>query len=124
MGNDDRGQLLPLVALLVAMALGLAVLIVETALLVGERAIAQTAADAAALAAVVDPGDGRGRAGEMAAANGAVLESFRQLGTSVEVTVRVGVRVRPPGPSSPPVGANAAAPTPTPRLPARGRRRD
>ena len=90
MGNDDRGQLLPMVALLVAMALGLAVLIVETARLVGERAIAQTAADAAALAAVVDPGDGRGRAGEMAAANGAVLESFRQLGTSVEVTVRVG----------------------------------
>ena len=83
MGNDDRGQLLPLVALLVAMALGLAVLIVETALLVGERAAAQTAADAAALASVVEPG-------EMAVANGAVLESFRQLGASVEVTVRVG----------------------------------
>ena len=89
-GNDDRGQLLPLVALLVSMALGLAALIVETALLVGERAMAQTAADAAALASVVDPGDGRRRAGEMAAANGAVLESFRQLGPSVEVTVRVG----------------------------------
>ena len=74
-GNDDRGQLLPLVALLVSMALGLAALIVETALLVGERAMAQTAADAAALASVVDPGDGRRRAGEMAAANGAVLES-------------------------------------------------
>ena len=90
MGNDDRGQLLPMVALLVAMALGLAVLIVETARLVGERAIAQMAADAAALAAVVDSGDGRWRASEMAAANGAVLESFRQLGASVEVTVRVG----------------------------------
>ena len=51
--------MLPMVALLVAMALGLAVLIVETARLVGERAIAQTAADAAALAAVVDSGDGR-----------------------------------------------------------------
>ena len=36
-GNDDRGQLLPMVALLVVMALGLAVLIVETARLVGER---------------------------------------------------------------------------------------
>jgi Flp pilus assembly protein TadG len=90
LGNDDRGQLLPLVALLVAMALGLAVLIVETALLVGERAAAQTAADAAALASVVEPGDGRGRASEMAVANGAVLESFRQLGASVEVIVRVG----------------------------------
>ena len=51
--------MLPMVALLVAMALGLAVLIVETARLVGERAIAQTAADAAALVAVVDSGDGR-----------------------------------------------------------------
>jgi len=89
-GNDDRGQLLPMVALLVVLALGLAVLIVETARLVGERAIAQTAADAAALAAVVDSGDGRWRASEMVAANGAVLESFRQLGASVEVTVRVG----------------------------------
>ena len=59
MGNDDRGQLLPMVALLVAMALGLAVLIVETARLVGERATAQTAAGAAALVAVVDSGDGR-----------------------------------------------------------------
>ena len=58
---------MPMVALLVVMALGLAVLIVETARLVGERAIAQ-----------------------MATANGAVLESFRQLGASVEVTVRVG----------------------------------
>tara|TARA_Y100000758_G_scaffold216319_1_gene155586 strand:- start:1837 stop:1959 length:123 start_codon:yes stop_codon:yes gene_type:complete len=36
-GNDDRGQLLPMVVLLVVMALGLAVLIVETARLVGER---------------------------------------------------------------------------------------
>ena len=90
MDFDDRGQLLPLVALLVAMALGLAVLIVETALLVGERAIAQTAVDAAALASAVDPGNGRGRASEMAEANGAVLESFSQLGMSVEVTVRVG----------------------------------
>lgn len=68
MGNDDRGQLLPMVALV--MALGLPVLIVETARLVGERAIAQ-----------------------MAAANGAGLELFRQLGASVEVTVCVG-RVR------------------------------
>ena len=39
-GHDDLGQILPLVALLVAMALGLAVLTVETARLVGERAVA------------------------------------------------------------------------------------
>ena len=42
-GHDNLGQILPLVALLVAMALGLAVLTVETARLVGERAVAQAA---------------------------------------------------------------------------------
>ena len=49
-------------ALLVAMALGLALLTVETARLVGERAVA----------------------------NGAVLEALGRVGTSVEATVRVG----------------------------------
>ena len=89
-GHDDLGQILPLVALLVAMALGLAVLTVEMARLVGERAVAQAAADAAALASAVDPDDGWSRAHELAVANGAVLEAFRRVGTSVEVTVRVG----------------------------------
>ena len=88
-GHDNLGQILPLVALLVAMALGLAVLTVETARLVGERAVAQAAADAAALASAVDPDDGRSRAHELAVANGAVLEACRRVGTSVEVTVRV-----------------------------------
>ena len=86
-GHDDLGQILPLVALLVAMALGLAVLIVETARLVGERAVAQAAA--AALASAVDPDDKRSRAHELAVANGAVLEAFRRVGTSVEVTALV-----------------------------------
>ena len=88
-GHDNLGQILPLMALLVAMALGLAVLTVETARLVGERAVAQ-AAVAAALASAVDPDDGRSRAHELAVANGAVLEAFGRVGTSVEVTVRVG----------------------------------
>ena len=88
-GHDDLGQILPLVALLVAMALGLAVLTVETARLVGERAVAQ-AASAAALASAVDPDDGRSRVHELAVANWAVLEAFRRVGTSVEVRVRVG----------------------------------
>jgi len=92
-GHDDLGQILPLVALLVAMALGLAVLTVETARLVGERAVAQAAVVAAASTSAVDPDDGRSRAHELAVANGAVLEAFRRVGTSVEVTVRVG-RVR------------------------------
>ena len=38
-GGHDLGQILPLVALLVTRALGLAVLTVETARLVGERAV-------------------------------------------------------------------------------------
>ena len=88
-GHDDLGQILPLVALLVAMALGLAVLTVETARLEGERAVAQVAS-AAALALAIDPDDGRSRAHELAVANWAVLEAFRRVGTSVEVTVRVG----------------------------------
>ena len=64
-GGHDPGQILPLVALPVAMALGLAVL-------------------------TVDPDDGRSRVHELAVANGAVLEAFRRVGTSVEVMVRVG----------------------------------
>lgn len=90
-GHDNLGQILPLVALLVAMALGLAVLTVETARLVGERAVAQAAVVAAAAStSAVDPDDGRSRAHELAVANGAVLEAFGRVGTSVEVTVRVG----------------------------------
>ena len=87
-GHDNLGQLLPLVALLVALALGLAALTVETARLVGERAVAQAAA-AAALASTIDPDGGRSRAHELAVANGAVLEALRRVGTAVEVTVRV-----------------------------------
>ena len=88
-GHDNLGQILPLMALLVAMALGLAVLTVETARLVGEWAVAQVVADATTLALAVDPDDRRSRAHELAVANGTVLEAFRRVGTSVEVTVRV-----------------------------------
>ena len=73
-----------------AMVFGLAVLTGETARLVGERVVAQAAADDDALVSAVNPDDGRSRAHELAVANGAVLEVFRQVGTSVEVTVRVG----------------------------------
>ena len=76
-------------ALLVAMALGLAVLTVETARLVGEWAVAQVVADATTLTSAVDLDDGRSRAHGMAVANGAVLEAFRRVGTSVEVTALV-----------------------------------
>ena len=72
------------------MALGLAVLTVETARLAGERAVTWAAADTAALVLVVEPDDGRSWGHEMAVANGAVFEVFRRVGTSLEVTARVG----------------------------------
>ena len=60
--HDDLGQILSLVALLVAMALGLVVLTVEMVRLVGERAVSHAAADAATLASAIGPNDGRSRA--------------------------------------------------------------
>jgi Flp pilus assembly protein TadG len=87
-GSDDRGQTIPLVAiglvLLAAMAYGL----VAVGSILLDRAVARTAADAAALEMVVT--DDEGAAREVAAANGAELLSVRWEGSSVEVEVRVG----------------------------------
>jgi hypothetical protein len=86
----DRGQVVPLVA-------GLLVLLGATAMLLGlvagvlvDRGRAQTAADAAALAAAA--GTDRDAAA-LAAANGAELVAVHRDGAEVEVTVRIG-RVR------------------------------
>ena len=84
--NDD-GQAVPLLAALVVVAglglVGLGVL--------GQGAVqaarARTAADAAALAGVVDGAAGARR---LAAANGATLVRFGRAGDDVVVTVRVG----------------------------------
>ena len=73
---NDRGQTLPLMALLVLLAGGLAQ--------------ARTAADAAALAAATDRVDPEKAAHLMATSNGATLESFRRDGFEVVIVVRVG----------------------------------
>ena len=88
--RDDRGQILSLVLLLSALGAGLAVLVAELGAVAVERARATAAADAAALAAVTERGDGRTVAREFAAANGAQLVSFTRDGGEVLVVVRVG----------------------------------
>ena len=82
--RSDRGQLLPLYALVVLVACVAMLLLVR--LSATHRAHARTAADAAALAGVAE---GRDAAQQVAAANGAVLESFEVDGAEVEVRVRV-----------------------------------
>ena len=86
--RDDRGQILSLVVLLIALGAGLAVLVGELGVVAVERA--RATADAAALAAVTERGDGRTVAREFAAANGAQLVSFTRDGGEVLVVVRVG----------------------------------
>lgn len=88
----DRGQLVPLYALIVLVACGAMLLLVRLGAVASHRAHARTAADAAALAGVAE---GRAAAEEVAAANGAALVSFDAKGNEVEVVVRVdGVRAR------------------------------
>ncbi len=85
----ERGQATPLWAVVLVLA---ALLLVPTGLLaraVIERADAQSAADAAALAGALE---GEGEARAVASLNGAHLERYRQLGAVVEVVVVVGGR--------------------------------
>jgi len=83
----DRGQLLPLYALIVVVACGLLVLLAQLGQLAHRRAQARTAADAAALAGVAG---GRDEADRVAVANGAELDDFRSDGGEVIVRVRLG----------------------------------
>lgn len=85
---DDRGQMVPLVAVgLVLMAATAYGLIAVGSVLV-DRAMARTAADAAALEMVATDDEDAARA--VAEANGAELVWVRHGGSSVEVEVRVG----------------------------------
>lgn len=84
--RSDRGQLLPLYALVVIVACVAMLLLVRLGTVAVHRAHARTAADAAALAGAAE---GRAAAEQVAAANGAVLESFDAHGDDVEVRVRV-----------------------------------
>ena len=82
----EAGQLLPLYALVVLVACVAMLLLVRLGVVATHRAHARTAADAAALAGAAE---GREAAEQVAAANGAVLESFESEGDEVEVRVRV-----------------------------------
>jgi len=83
--QSDRGQLLPLYALVVLVACVAMLLLVRLGVIATHRAHARTAADAAALAGAAE---GREAADKVAAANGAVMEPFEADGDEVEVRVR------------------------------------
>jgi hypothetical protein len=84
----ERGQVLPLVAVVVLLAGASTVAIGRLAGAAVSRARARTAADAAALAGAAED---EGSARAMAAANDGELLSLHELGPSdVEVVVRVG----------------------------------
>ena len=84
--RSDRGQLLPMYALIVLVACAATLVLVRLGTVAVHRAHARTAADAAALAGAAE---GRAAAEQVAAANGAVLESFDAHDDEVEVRVRV-----------------------------------
>jgi len=102
----DRGQVTPLLALLVVVAAIVVLGVAQFGAVVIDRAQARTAADAAALAAV---DGGRDAADRLAAANHGVVERFVASGGDTEVTVRVGraratARARPGSPGRSAVG--------------------
>ena len=71
----DRGQTVPLMAVMLVLAMGAVVAVIEVGRLLNESAAARTAADAAALAGAAD---GPGAAASIAAANGGVLLSYAE----------------------------------------------
>ncbi len=85
--RGDEGQAVPLMAGVLALAVAVLVGLVALGHLTDDRARAQTAADAAALAGAAD---GRGAAGAAAAENEGRIERYAVDGAEVEVTVRVG----------------------------------
>ena len=87
--RHERGQATPLLAIVLVLA---ALLLVPTGLLIRatvERAQAQSAADAAALAGALD---GENAAREVAADNGSRLVAYAAFDDWVQVTVVVGDR--------------------------------
>lgn len=85
--EKEHGQVLPLVAALIAVIGVTALQVGRVGEAVYQRAQAQTAADAAALAGVAD---GRAGADSVARANGARLVSYREIDADVQVAVRLG----------------------------------
>jgi hypothetical protein len=85
--NRDDGQAVPLIVGVVAVMAMIVLGVGWLGVSLVDAASARTAADAAALAGVVD---GQGAAAERAADNGGELVSFRRVGDDVIVTVRCG----------------------------------
>ena len=87
MRRTEAGQTLPLVALMIVVAGGAMLLLGSLGGAAVSRAQAQTAADAAALAGVLD---GPAEASSVAAANGGRLVQFEERGGQAFVRVEVG----------------------------------
>lgn len=85
--HGERGSIVPLVALIVLAAGGLAFALGRLGGAAVERAQARTAADAAALAGAVEGVDA---AHDLAAANGGTVESVTTDGPDIEVVVVIG----------------------------------
>jgi hypothetical protein len=85
--GGERGQVLPLVAVVLVLAGTLAMVIGRLSGAAVERARARTAADAAALAGAAE---GESAARAVAAANGGTVVAYRTLGSDVALVVRVG----------------------------------
>lgn len=83
----ERGQAVPLVLAVVALAVVVLLALVPLGRRADERARAQAAADAAALAGAAE---GEDAARQVAEANGAVLLDWGAAGTDVWVQVQVG----------------------------------
>lgn len=83
--TEERGQALPLVALVLVLVVVVSLLLAAIGDAVIDRSRAQTAADAAALAGAAE---GRAAAERLATANGAILVSF-DPGPPVEVVVEI-----------------------------------
>ena len=87
MYRGERGSAVPMLVLVVLVAGGAIVLLGRVGGAAVERASARTAADAAALAGAAE---GRAAATSVATADGARIESYRELGVETEVRVSVG----------------------------------
>ncbi len=87
MSRDERGSVLPLMALAVVLMGVIVVLIGRLGAAATDRAAARAAADAAALAGAAD---GEASARELALANGAEVIHFEAKGEDAVVEVRLG----------------------------------
>lgn len=82
--RDQRGQVLPLLAVALALFAVVGLGLVRVSVAVTHRSAAQAAADATALAGAVD---GRTAAQQVAAANDAQVATYVEDGGEVQVTV-------------------------------------